>query len=265
MSTDPAASAAPITVYANPLSPYVNKVRAFLNLKGLTHEVFYVDPIHQKQQLAFSEQTAVPVVTVGDDVLVDSTPICLRLDEMFAGEAPGLPASGPLRDKLLEIDRWISDRLIPTGFFASQYLPLSVRLRNGRLSGRIHSVTAPGRIPLWMRVLWPLFVARAKFVSGVIAHIDPQERVSEVRRKAAEGFVERLEGGPFLGGQTAPSLPDCAAYGHYLPCYMGGMTGYSEFLDYPEIREWFRRMTALTYEQEPFWPERLILRDPRKV
>lgn len=254
----------PITVYANPLSPYVNKVRAFLNLKGLDYEVRYVEPDKQKENLAFSGQAKVPVVTARSEVLVDSTPICLRLDELFPQNAV-IPASGPLRDKLLEIDRWVSDRLIPAGFFTSQNLPLGSKLKNGWLSGRIHSVTAPKALPLWMRLMWPIFVVRAKFVSDIIDHIDPDASVEDIRRGVAEEFVRKLEGGPFLGGRPSPSLPDCAAYGHFMPCWMGGMSGYGEFIDYPEIRDWVRRMTPLVYSPKHFWPPQLIRRDPEAI
>ena len=254
----------PITVYANPLSPYVNKVRAFLNLKGLNYRLHYVDPTRQKQELEFSGQTAVPVVTVGHEVLVDSTPICLRLEEIFPTHPPGLPADAALRDKLLALDRWVSASLIPTGFYTSQNLPLAAKLRNGWLSGTIHSVTAPQGLPLWMKLMGPVFVVRARFVSGIIDHIDPATPVSEVRRNACEDFIARLEGGPFLGGQSSPSLPDCAAYGHFIPCWMGGMVGYEEFAGYRELAGWVQRMTPLAYTPKPFWPKQLVRRDPER-
>ena len=251
-----------ITVYANPLSPYVNKVRAFLNLKGLAYEVIYVDPVRQKEELAFSGQAAVPVVTVGEEILIDSTPICVRLDELLPEERQVIPDEPDLREKLLGIDRWVSDELIPTGFFTSQHLPLLAKLRNGWLSGQIHSTTAPGKIPFWMQLLWPIFVVRANFVSPLIQHLDPSLTAAEIRQKAAREFVEKLEEGPFLGGQRSPSLPDCAAYGHFVPCYMGGMRGYDEFVQFPQIRSWAQRMTPLVHTPQPFWPSRLVRRAP---
>lgn len=256
--------AATVTLYANPLSPYVNKVRAFLNLKQLDYDVIYVEPGKQRENLAFSGQGKVPVVTAGDEVLFDSTPICLRLDELYP-ENTVIPEASELRARILEIDRWVSERLIPTGFFTSQNLSLAAKLKNGWLSGRIHSVTAPDGLPLWMRLMWPIFVVRAKFVSEIIDHIDPAAPVPQVRCGVAEEFVRRLEGGPFLGGQPVPSLPDCAAYGHFIPCWMAGMDGYGEFIEYPRIRDWVRRMTPLVYAPRPFWPDALVGRDPRLI
>ena len=254
-----------ITVYCNPLSPYVNKVRAVLNLKSLDYEVRYVDPRTQKQELAFAGWTKVPVVTVGDRVLVDSTPIALALDELFPSSRRLLADESTLRSKLLDLDEWVTRQLIPTGFYTSQYLSLPAKLLNGWHSGIIHSETSPTGFPLWLRLMWPLFVVRASFVAPIIQNIERGTPVKAVQRQACEGFIERLEGGPFLAGQPEPTLPDCAAYGHFLPCYMGGMVGYSEFVNYPEIRKWVQRMTPLVYSPRPFWPDNLVTRKPEMI
>ena len=254
-----------IAVYCNPLSPYVNKVRVALNLKGLDYEVKYVDPRTQKQELAFAGWTKVPVVTVGDKILVDSTPIGLALDDLFPSGHRLLSDDATLRQKLLNLDDWVSRELIPTGFYTSQNLPLLAKLRNGWLSGVIHSDTSPAKFPLWLRLMWPLFVVRASFVAPIIENIEAGTPVGAVRRRACEQFVDRLEGGPFLAGQPEPTLPDCAAYGHFLPGYMGGMSGYGEFLEYREIREWVQRMTPLVYSPRPFWPDNLVRRKPEMI
>ena len=254
-----------ITVYCNPLSPYVNKVRAILNLKGLDYEVRYVDPRKQKEALAFAGWTKVPVVTVGDKILVDSTPIALALDELFPSHRRLLPEESSVRRKLLDLDNWVSHELISTGFYTSQHLPLPAKLLNGWRSGVIHSETLPARFPLWLRLMWPLFVVRASFVAPIIENIVTGTPVDTVRRRVCEDFIERLEGGPFLGAQPEPTLPDCAAYGHFIPCYMGGMVGYNEFLEYPEIREWVQRMTPLVYSPGPFWPDKLVRRKPEAI
>ena len=252
-------------MYCNPLSPYVNKVRAILNLKELNYGVRYVDPRKQKQELAFAGWTKVPVVTVGDKILVDSTPIALALDELFPSSRRLLPEEPALRQKLLEVDDWVSRELIPTGFYTSQHLPLPAKLLNGWRSGVIHSETLPTGFPLWLRLMWPLFVVRAGFVAPIIENIESGTPVDTVRRRACEDFIERLEGGPFLAAQPQPTLPDCATYGHFLPCYMGGMVGYGEFVEYREIRTWVQRMTPLVYSPYPFWPDNLVRRKPEAI
>ena len=219
----------------------------------------YVNPLKQAAELAFSGQTAVPVVKLGERVLVDSTPVCLQLDAALP-ENRVLPAEPALKEKCLAHDRWVTDRLIPTGFYTSQNLPLLASLKNGWLSGRIHHVTTPGGLPLVLRLLWPLLVLRANFVGDVIAGIDPALTVAEARAEVANEFVERLEGGPYLGGQGVPSLADCAAYGHFVPCWLGGMTGYSDVTERAEIRDWVKRMTPLVYDPRPFWPAQITRR-----
>lgn len=251
-----------ITVYALALSPFSAKVRCFLNLKRLDYRVFYVNPMRQDSELAFSGQRAVPVLRIDDEFRVDSTPIGLWLDEKFPQCLPLLPPEGELREKLLEIDRWISNGLMPTGFRTSQLLPWLTRLRNGWRSARVVHKTTPSGIPWLLQLGWPLLI---RFAGGHIREmIDsvPDTDYRLMQQRMCREFIGRLEGGPFLAGQHQASLPDCAAYAHFMLPYLHGLDGYGEFLAYDEIRRWIDRMTPLVYEPRPLAEKRVLARHP---
>jgi glutathione S-transferase len=58
----------------------------------------------------------IPVVTVGTESRADSTPIGLWLDELFPDHPPLLPSDGEERERLMAIDTWVSNHLIPGSF-----------------------------------------------------------------------------------------------------------------------------------------------------
>lgn len=250
------------TVYVFALSPFSAKVRCFLNLKGLDYEVYYVNPLQQDRELAFSGQRKVPVLRFGEEVKIDSTPIGLWLDEKFPDTYPLLPQQEPLRKKLLDIDHWISNELMATSFRNSQLVPFRTKLRNGWRSAAVVDRTTPGGIPWWLKAGWPLLI---KFAGGHIRTLInsvPDNDSSAMQRRVCEQFIAHLEEGPFLAGQNQPSIPDCAAYAHFMLPYLHGLDGYGEFTAYGEIRRWANRMTELVNSPLPLVEPQNLAREP---
>lgn len=81
-----------ITIIGNHGSPYVRKVLAALNMKGLDYEVDPIVPFYGGDRFTeLSPLRRIPVLIDGDLVVHDSTVICEYLDERYDGP-PLLPA-----------------------------------------------------------------------------------------------------------------------------------------------------------------------------
>ena len=77
------------------VSPYVRKVLACLELKGLDYEVDPITPFFGNDEFErLSPLRRIPVLIDGDLVLTDSSVICAYLDEAYP-EPPLLPAASP--------------------------------------------------------------------------------------------------------------------------------------------------------------------------
>ena len=73
---------ADIKLYGYSTSPYVRKVACCLYYKQLPFEFVPVNPV-DPSEIAFTGQTQVPVLQIGDEWRIDSTPLALWLDELF--------------------------------------------------------------------------------------------------------------------------------------------------------------------------------------
>ncbi len=79
---------APLTVIGTPVSPYVRKVLAVLELKGLPYRLDPLVPFLGNDEFTrLSPLRSIPVLIDGDLVLTDSTVICEYLDEAHPGTA----------------------------------------------------------------------------------------------------------------------------------------------------------------------------------
>ena len=84
-----------ITVIGSFVSPYVRKVLACLELKGLDYQIDPITPFFGNDEFTrLSPLRRIPVLIDGETVLSDSTVICAYLDEAYGGYAllPEAPA-----------------------------------------------------------------------------------------------------------------------------------------------------------------------------
>jgi glutathione S-transferase len=78
----------PLTIIGSFVSPYVRKVLACMNLKGLPYEVDPITPFYGNDEFErLSPLRRIPVLVDGDLAISDSTVICAYLDEAFPGHA----------------------------------------------------------------------------------------------------------------------------------------------------------------------------------
>jgi glutathione S-transferase len=78
----------PLTVIGSYVSPYVRKVLACMNLKGLGYEVDPITPFFGNDEFRkLSPLCRIPVLIDGDFSISDSSVICAYLDEAYPGHA----------------------------------------------------------------------------------------------------------------------------------------------------------------------------------
>src|SRR3954452_10462936 len=100
-----------IRIIGSFVSPYVRKVLASLNLKGLPYEVDPITPFYGNDQFQrLSPLRRIPVFVEGDLSINDSSVICAYLDEAYSGHAL-FPADAKDRARARWLEEYADSRL----------------------------------------------------------------------------------------------------------------------------------------------------------
>ena len=101
----------PLTVIGSFVSPYVRKVLACMNLKGLDYEVDPITPFFGNEEYErLSPLRRIPVLIDGDFSVSDSSVICAYLDEAFP-DRPLLPRDPKDRARARWFEEYADTRL----------------------------------------------------------------------------------------------------------------------------------------------------------
>lgn len=242
-------------------SPFGLKVHCFLVHKGLTFENIYMQPSAIHKQLPVGK--TVPVLCVNGECRRDSTPIGIWLDELYPDRPRLLPEDPAEREKILAIDHWVAMQLTGLRFRGSRIIesgePWSA-IRRGWMLGELLNQTAPGGISKLLKFAWPLIYQRLSFLNALMKRLDVSEPIARTRTRVCEEFIAHLEGGPFLGGQSQPTLADLAAYPPLISQYLCGFPNSDFFLAYPPIAAWAKRMEDHLQGGVSIVPPRMIKR-----
>lgn len=93
------------------VSPYVRKVLACMNLKGLAYEIDPITPFFGNDEYGqLSPLRRIPVLVDGDFSICDSSVVCAYLDEAYP-ERPLLPADPKDRAKARWLEEYADTRL----------------------------------------------------------------------------------------------------------------------------------------------------------
>lgn len=228
-----------IQLLSYPTSPYAQKVACYLKYKQLDFDFIPVNPI-SNAEIAFTNQRQVPVLKIGDEWRKNSSDLGLWLDELYP-EKPLLPSEPDQRKSLLDSDSWVSDSLIPSVFrHAVEWQSTYNSITNGwRLARAVHNATP---LPLYVRLAWPLGVKRAPFIVDMVQQMDLNESIPDMNRRLQNEFISHLSQGPFIGGQTKPSLADLSAFPVVTSAYFMGMKSKQSLIQHPEIHAWAKRV-----------------------
>lgn len=100
-----------ITIIGSFVSPYVRKVLASLNLKGLSYEVDPITPFFGNDEFErLSPLRRIPILIDGDFHASDSSVICAYLDEAYSGH-PLLPTAPKDRARARWFEEFADTRL----------------------------------------------------------------------------------------------------------------------------------------------------------
>jgi glutathione S-transferase len=101
----------PLTVIGSFVSPYVRKVLACMNLKGLDYEVDPITPFFGNDEFErLSPLRRIPVLIDGDFSVSDSSAICAYLDEAYPGHSL-FPAEAKDRARARWLEEYADTRL----------------------------------------------------------------------------------------------------------------------------------------------------------
>jgi glutathione S-transferase len=101
----------PLTIIGSYVSPYVRKVLACMNLKGLDYEVDPITPFFGNDEFRrLSPLSRIPVLIEGDFSVSDSSVICAYLDEAYPGH-PLFPADAKDRARARWFEEYADTRL----------------------------------------------------------------------------------------------------------------------------------------------------------
>ncbi len=101
----------PIRIIGSFVSPYVRKVLAAMNLKGLPYEVDPITPFYGNDEFErLSPLRRIPVLIDGDFTISNSSVICAYLDEAYPGH-PLFPADPKERARARWLEEYADTRL----------------------------------------------------------------------------------------------------------------------------------------------------------
>ena len=101
----------PLTIIGSYVSPYVRKVLACLNLKGLPYEVDPITPFFGNDEFRrLSPLCRIPILVDEDFSVSDSSVICAYLDEAYPGH-PLFPADAKARARARWLEEFADTRL----------------------------------------------------------------------------------------------------------------------------------------------------------
>jgi glutathione S-transferase len=101
----------PLTIIGSYVSPYVRKVLACMNLKGLVYEVDPITPFFGNEEFQrMSPLRRIPVLVDGDFSISDSSVICAYLDEAFPAH-PLFPSDPQERARARWFEEYADTRL----------------------------------------------------------------------------------------------------------------------------------------------------------
>ena len=231
----------PITLYAFAISPYVHKVAAILDYKRLPYRPVFIHP-QRKSEIKFSEKKLVPIIDDDGTIVEDSTDIALYLEERYPAPA-ALPADPGARKTALAIEDWFDTTFVPDFYVANNF---------GRPANRkrvIGALASTSPLNVVERIVLPP-------ASGFILRKMIAEATSKVPQlsRALDGLEERLDGGPFLGGQAAVSIADLAAYGATSFIVDNRLEGADAIRGRPKIATWMEHVRPLTSDGRRMLP-----------
>ena len=247
-----------ITLYGFATSPFVMKVKAYLEYKRIPYGFCPVRP-RTAEQIAFTGQKKVPVLKVDDEWRTNSSDLGIWLEELFP--KPRILGKTPdARDEILKLDHWVTNRLIPTRLRENiDWYRYFSGWGNGWRQARIINSTTP--IPWYWRYAWPIAIQRAPSVWKEMEKIDRRQPLDALWYDVLEELEDHLADGPFMGGFKKPTLADLSAYPVLIAPWLMGHNCLFRWLERDRIIDWMSRVQSHLPDNPLPCDDQFILRD----
>jgi glutathione S-transferase len=233
------------------VSPYVRKVLACLNLKGLAYEIDPITPFFGNDEYGeLSPLRRIPVLIDGDFAICDSSVVCAYLDEAYP-DRPLLPADPKDRAKARWLEEFADTRLGDVFIWGLFYQKVVRRLVWGEPTDEERVArTLAEDVPHALDYLETQLPASG-FLFGEIGLADISI-ASFFRNAAYAGFEPDAGRWPRTAGFVERTLAD--------PC-IAALLAFEDVQRSAEIKQ---RRQALLDAGAPLTSETLGLREPRK-
>jgi len=230
---------AQIKLYGYATSPYVRKTGCFLYYKGIDFTHVPVNPLKPNATIGHTNGTQVPVLEVDGEWRRESSDHARWLDELFP-EKPLYPLEH--KEKIDEIDRWISDTYLTSMFRAAIDGPFNRQYvaRAWRLAA---IVSADTPLPLPIRLIWPLGLRRASFIQHMAQHMDLTESFEDMQVRIFSELVAHIGDGPYMGGLDQPTMLDFAVFPQLVFGYLFGLQESLIAAMDPTVKAWLKRVS----------------------
>lgn len=236
-----------VSLYTYPTSPYGSKVYWALIYKKISFDIVYVNPFNQKE-LKHTGQKIVPVLKVGDEWRLDSTPLCLWLDELYP--TPGFTGIDEQEKQAIkQADDWVTNNLIPLAFRV--FVDKGMRAEAFKL-GRdlVHTYRkTPTPMPWVLQFVWSGILSQVGFIKREAARTDLTKSFQEVRQEMVDHLDTVLSKNDFLAGTQHPSYADIAAFSRFAAAQYNGSSALITPTTTPAIQSWFNRIIAAMPER----------------
>jgi glutathione S-transferase len=231
-----------ITLYTYATSPYGAKVYWALIYKRVEFDIVYVSPLNQKE-IKFTNQKVVPVLKVGSEWRLDSTPLCLWLEELcpspsFAGN------SEQEKRAIQEAHEWVTHNLIALGFrlMADDQMRSSAFKAGRKLVQTLRQT--PAGVPWAFQFVWSTVLRQVAFIKRDAAMTDLTKPFWQVRPEIMDELNDKLTRSAYIAGTEQPSYADIAAFSRIATATEHNIEELIRASDTPAIQSWFERMLA---------------------
>ena len=204
-------------------SPFCAKVRRILEYKGIEYETVEVDYVDRAELLRVSGQLYVPVLQLENEVLIDSTPIAMRLEELHPSPTIFPPGT---RGVQLSLTRFFDEQLEDAIFKVA----LPDEIKHYRRQGKLQEA--------FFRLI------RDRIYGAGFCDRIEKERAQNVQHmeRELEPLEGALEGKGFLLGRIG--LADFALYGQL---WFLGFTGELKIPErFPNLRAFYQRLNSIS-------------------
>ncbi|MDP6856790.1 MAG: glutathione S-transferase family protein [Candidatus Thalassarchaeaceae archaeon] len=220
--------------------PFTWKVRALLDHLDLPHERIQVNPMKIKKSVAFAgDWGKTPVWKMSDgEVVVDSTPIMRRIDEVHNEGKLWGDVENERRDKWINwADTEIKNATIPIlygsiGSALSTTRSVAKHERFGLMTGRLYAWAG-------FPIMWGIIARKRAKNSGM----KPQE----LWHHLLDEWINEVGNQPFFGGNE-PDIVDLAVFG-YMKSIELHNKAFRLIQEHADGMAWFNRMKNAAAKQ----------------